>query len=330
MDRLRTLRHTAGLTQEQLAIRAGVSRQLVGAVEAGRHLPRVDAALALAGALGVDVAHLFGSEPAVIDVATGKVPADQSPVRVGWVGDRMVTAPIRLGSDGWDAADAVIEAGQAEMLGDLLPGVVMAGCEPALETLEHLLRRRGAGAVAVATSSAGALDALVAGRVHAAVVHGPPGELPPLADDTAVVRFGLTGWRVGLAVPVDAPPTWWAQVRSGELQVVQREPGAVVQRTFEAAVGRRVEGPRVGGHLKSARTGSASGLPAVTIEPAALAVGSRFHSLDHHVAEMWVEAGWIADRSVEALLDLVSSGSFRRRLELVGAYELGSLGTRVA
>jgi hypothetical protein len=45
---------------------------------------------------------------------------------------------------------------------------------------------------------------------------------------------------------------------------------------------------------------------------------------------MWVDAGWIADRSVEALLDLVSSGSFRRRLELVGAYELGSLGTRVA
>jgi DNA-binding XRE family transcriptional regulator len=52
---LRELREAAGLTQAELAARAGVSRQLVGAVEVGRHLPRVDAALALAAALNVDV-----------------------------------------------------------------------------------------------------------------------------------------------------------------------------------------------------------------------------------------------------------------------------------
>ena len=41
-----------GMSQVELAARAGVSRQLIGAAEAGRHLPRVDAALA-SGAAGV-------------------------------------------------------------------------------------------------------------------------------------------------------------------------------------------------------------------------------------------------------------------------------------
>jgi DNA-binding transcriptional ArsR family regulator/DNA-binding XRE family transcriptional regulator len=48
-----------GLTQAQLAELAGVSRQLVGAVEADRHLPRVDAAVRLAAALSTTVEELL-------------------------------------------------------------------------------------------------------------------------------------------------------------------------------------------------------------------------------------------------------------------------------
>jgi DNA-binding XRE family transcriptional regulator len=331
MSWLRGLRVEAGLTQGELAARAGVSRQLVGAVEAGRHLPRVDAALALAAALGVDVRRLFGSSQPALDVLSGLTPQDGSVVRLGWVGDRMVTAPARIGGDGWEAADAVAEDGRVVPFGDLTSGAVVAGCEPGLETLEHLLRQSGSGALSVATSSRAALEALVAGRTHAAVVHGPIGTLPSVPSAPAVVRFRLTGWRVGLAVPPGLGSSWWQRVVKGELPVVQRESGAAVQRTFEEAVGdSTTNGPRVGGHVVAARHGMAAGLPAVTVEPAALAIGAEFHPLDRHEAQLWVGEEWITDRGVEHLLDLVCGSRFRRRLETVGGYDLDGIGRRVA
>jgi DNA-binding XRE family transcriptional regulator len=329
-NRLRGFRLEAGLTQGELAARAGVSRQLVGAVEAGRHLPRVDAGLALAAALGVDPRRLFGSDGLASDVVSGSTPIEGSAVRVGWVGDRIVTAPARIGGDGWDAADAMVEGGRVVPFGEVNSGAVVAGCEPGLETIEHVMRQRGSGAVAVATSSGAALDALVAGRVHAAVVHGPVESLPMVPLAPAVVRFRLTGWRVGLAIPPDIGSSWWQQVLDGRLAVVQREPGAAVQRTFEEAVGGSATGPRVGGHVVAARHGMAAGLPAVTVEPAALAVGAGFHPLDRHEAQLWIGKHWMTDRGVEQVMDLISSSRFRRRLEAVGGYDLDGIGSRVA
>ena len=330
-NRLRTFRLEAGLTQGELATRAGVSRQLVGAVEAGRHLPRVDAGLALAEVLGVDVRQLFGTDDSAFDVVSGLMPQEGSVVRLGRVGDRIVTSPARIGGDGWEAADAVAEDGRVVPFGDLNSGAVVAGCEPGLETLEHLLRQGGSGAMSVATSSGAALNALVAGRVHAAVVHGPIGVLPSVPSAPAVVRFRLTGWRVGLAIPPDIGSSWWQRVVDGELAVVQRESGAAVQRTFEEAVGgSSTGGPRVGGHVMAARYGTASGLPALTIEPAALGVGAEFYPLDRHEAQLWVGEEWTTDRGVEQLINLISSSRFRRRLETVGGYDLDGIGNRVA
>jgi transcriptional regulator with XRE-family HTH domain len=330
VSRLRRLREAAGLTQSELAVRAGVSRQMVGAVEAGRHLPRVDAALSLAAALGANVDELFGSVPDVVDVVSGSRPLEGTAVRLGWVGERLVSSSARTGADGWDVADGVMEGGRVVQLATARPGVVVAGCEPGLETVEHLLRQGGRGGLAVATSSAVALAALEAGLLHAAVVHGPDGGLPP--PPAGVVRFHLTAWRVGLAIPFGIGSSWWSQLLAGEVEVVQREEGASVQQTFERAVGGPgvVPGPRVAGHVMAARHGAAAGRPAVTIEPAARAAGTGFHPLDRHVAELWVDGRWLTDRGVEDLLDLIGSSSFRRRLETVGGYELDALGTRVA
>jgi DNA-binding XRE family transcriptional regulator len=60
---VRESRLAAGMTQAELAARAGVSRQLVAAVEAGRHAPAVDAALGIARALGTTVEELFSLQP---------------------------------------------------------------------------------------------------------------------------------------------------------------------------------------------------------------------------------------------------------------------------
>jgi DNA-binding XRE family transcriptional regulator len=330
---MRTLRLAAGLSQAELAARAGVSRQLVGSVEAGRHLPRVDAALALAAALDVDVAALFATEPPPVDVVSGRLPVDGALVRSGRVGDRRVTAPARVGPDGFDVADAVVEQGRVTGFGPELPGLVVAGCEPGLEVLERLLREAGMGAVAAGGSSATARDALADGRVHAAVVHGPAGEAITVPAGLDVERYGVAQWRVGLAGPPDAGAGWWREALRGRSAVVQREPGAGVQRTFEEAVGRDggdVPGPRVGTHLEAARRAVLTGMPAVTIEPAALAVGASFHPLDVHTAELWVDRRWATDRVVTSALEVVAGSRFQRRLGAVGGYDLTRCGTRAA
>ena len=327
---LRNHRTLAGLTQGELAARAGVSRQLVGAVEAGRHLPRVDAAIRLAGALGVGVTELFGLSPLPQDAVTGAVPVPGSLVRAARVGDGVVTAAARVGPDGWGLADAGVVGQELNWFDGVRAGFVVAGCEPGLEVLERILREHGIGAVAATASSAAASAALEAGRLHAAVVHGPDLALRA-APSRPVVRVGLSRWRVGLAAAADSPQGWWQDALAGRVPVVQREAGAGVQRAFEdAAGGSGARGPRVTTHIAAVRRGLVTGMPAVTIEPAALATGATFHPLEVHDVELWVAADWLDERVVKAALDVVASRRFQERLLAVGGYDLATCGMRLS
>lgn len=332
MERLRTVRIEAGLTQAELAGRARVSRQLVGAVETGRHLPRVDAAMALAAALDVEVAELFGSTDAAVDIASGSVPTSGALVRVGRVGDQAVTAPARIGPDGWDVADAVVDGGTLDRFTADIPGMVVAGCEPGLELIERILREGGMAAVSAMASSKCAIEALAAGRVHAAVVHGPALSDGKSRDGLHVDRIHLTRWQVGLATAADAARGWWQEALSGSVSVVQREEGAGVQRTFQAATGsdRVVAGPRVASHYEAAQRATLTKMAAVTIEPAALALGAQFHPLASHDAQLWIDKRWATDRATAAALDVLGSRRFQQRLRAVGGYDLERCGVAVS
>ncbi|MEA2002500.1 MAG: helix-turn-helix domain-containing protein [Actinomycetota bacterium] len=334
ITQLKELRETAGLTQVELATRASVSRQLVGAVEAGRHLPRVDAAIAIAAVLGVDVPAIFASSSQPVDVIAGSIPDAGSLVRIGSVGDQIVTAPARVGPDGWGVADGVIEeSGSLTSFGRRAPGLVVTGCEPGLEVLERMLREQAMGAVAALGSSKVAMEALVAGRVHAAVVHGPALQAFSTLGDIEIERFHLARWQVGLAVSSDAPARWWQDALLGRVLVAQREQGAGVQRAFEEAVAPdvgEVSGPRVSSHMEAAQRAVLTGMPAVTIEPAALALGASFHPLEVHKAEIWVARSFLGDRPVVEAMNVLASRRFQSRLRGVGGYDLTDCGTKVA
>lgn len=120
-NRLRQLRQERGLSQQELAERAGVTRQTVSGIESGRYLPTVPVALRLARALGCRVEDLFDLE----------APADPLPVRLASParpeqarGARAVLAEVRgvwvahplipgCGPAGLAPADALLEAGPA-------------------------------------------------------------------------------------------------------------------------------------------------------------------------------------------------------------------------
>src|SRR5260221_812215 len=57
---VRKVREDRGITQLELARRAGISRQALGAIEAGTYQPGVTVAIALARELGQSVETLFG------------------------------------------------------------------------------------------------------------------------------------------------------------------------------------------------------------------------------------------------------------------------------
>ena len=165
----------SGLTQAELAERAGVSRQLVAAVEAGRHAPAVDAALGLARALGTSVEELFtepgGSVPELVPALAERLP-DGAPVKVGRVGKRVVAAELPdhgVAGTGWAEPDGVVDGGELRLFAGASPaGLVVAGCDPAFGVAERMLGGLGPRSVlAIGAPTGLALKALERGRIDA-------------------------------------------------------------------------------------------------------------------------------------------------------------------
>lgn len=61
-ERLRILRSEQGITQQQLADRAGISRSNINTWESGKSLPLPDGLIALADCFGCSIDYLLGRE----------------------------------------------------------------------------------------------------------------------------------------------------------------------------------------------------------------------------------------------------------------------------
>ena len=329
---LRIRRLELGLTQVQLAARAGVSRQLVAAVEAGRNTPAVDAAMALSRALGTSVEELFGSRPpeAVVG-ALGRLLPDGAALRVGRVGGRLVAAELAdhgVAGAGWTAPDGMLVDGALRLFDGAQPaGVVIAGCDPALGVAEAMLAGLGPRSLlAISAPTGAALKALRAGTVHAAVVHDRWGRLPK--PPVGVARWRLASWQVGVGVAPRLRRASLEAVLAGK--VVQRERAASSQRAFERAGGKPGHGPVASGHLDAARVGALLGLGAVTTEGAARTFGLRFLPLEEHAVEVWVGERWLGHPGIEAFAELLGRPAFTDRVARFGGYDLTGCGTRIA
>ena len=169
-NRLRSLRLAKGLSQGQLAMMAGITRQAIYAIESNQYLPTTAVALRLAGALDCRVEDLFSlvSSGEVIEGdLIGALPsssADSARVRVkvAKVGERVVVRPVAtlgevlnytvpadglmIGSAGSSRRTAKVGARvRVELLRDrrTVEGeVAVAGCDPAIFLAGEYVRRR--------------------------------------------------------------------------------------------------------------------------------------------------------------------------------------------
>lgn len=327
---LRRRRVAAGLSQSELARGAGLSRQLVSAVESGRHAPGVAAALSLAASLGVTVEDLFGAAPGDHRPALGDDVPEGAPVVAARVGDVLSFAPLPergAGGTSWRRADGVLSKGRVRLFPDAsAAGFLVAGCDPAIGLAASLTATAGARRiVAVHGSSGRSLAALRGGRLHAAIVHGPRDAVGPTR--TREQRLAVARWEVGLALAPGTAPDLEAIAR-GAQTVARRDPGAEAQRALDRALARYsddpvVRGPIAAGHIDAARRVAFGAVSAaVTMRPAAATFALDFFSLEEHVVELLIDPRWSDHPGASRLGDVLSSRAFRERISLMDGYDL--------
>jgi molybdate-binding protein/DNA-binding XRE family transcriptional regulator len=355
--RLRLARQARGLSQQQLAGVAGVTRQAVSAVESGHSDPSLRVALGLARALGMTVEELFGpGEPGdpVLARPVAPVSAPGSRVALATVGDTFVALPLdadlaaRLG---FGAAGGLMVRGVENQgaqvavrpIGPPRPTVVVAGCDPALPLLETPLAFLDP-PLAFAWWPCGSGEALrlaAAGLVHAAGVHRVgPGE----GDDISGIpggaeAVGFASWREGLVVRPGAGVRGLDDVARQGLRLVNREPGAQARVLLDRERLRLGLEPAqlpgydslAAGHLQvAAAIGGGLADAGVSSEPAALAYGLDFIPLADERFDLLLPAKHAASREVQGLLKVLTSPWLLAQLASLPGYDATRCGERPA
>jgi molybdate-binding protein/DNA-binding XRE family transcriptional regulator len=365
--RLRLARQARGLSQQQLAGVAGVTRQAVSAVESGHSDPSLRVALGLARALGMTVEDLFGpgdlGDP-VLARPVAPVSAPGSRVALATVGDTFVALPLdadpaaRLG---FGAAGGLTVRGAGNQgtqgtqgahgaqvavrpIGPPRPTVVVAGCDPALPLLETPLALLDP-PLAFAWWSCGSGEALrlaAAGLVHAAGVHRVgPGEDGYTSGTTDIPGgaevVGFASWREGLVVRPGAGVRGLDDVARLRLRLVNREPGAQARTLLDRERLRLGLEPSelagydslAAGHLQVAAA-IVGGLAdaGVSSEPAALAYGLDFIPLAQERFDLLLPAKHAGSREVQGLLKVLTSPWLLAQLAGLPGYDAARCGER--
>ncbi|MCS7256495.1 MAG: substrate-binding domain-containing protein [Thermomicrobium sp.] len=360
---VRARRQALGLTQQQLAERAGISRQTLVAIEAGRLTPSVTIALRLARALDCTVEELFAlPAPSLVEATLAGGEPEPPPVpfrvRLARVGPKLVAWPAL--SEMGEAEGVVRERRGERVLAEPLVDpaamertLVLAGCDPALAVLASHLQRwhRDLRVIWVPTGSRSALRALARGTVHLAGTHLWDPEtsdfnVPEVRRELAgrpVVVVTLSRWTEGLGLAPGNPKgiTALADLTRPDVRLVNREPGSGSRTTLDAFLARDGVDPEslhgydreLRGHRAVAEA-IASGLADAgpLVLPVARSFGLAFLPLLEERYDLVVPEELLGWPPIRDLLDLVASRPIRRELEALGyaVEESGRLVARLA
>lgn len=330
MTRLRQRRLDLGLTQGSIAQAAGLSRQALSALEAGRAVPSLQNALALARALGTSVEGLFGADDnAHTDLSwTGVAPPDG---RVRWsrIAGRLVVRPAQPDED----VDAVVtfEDGQPRELraldGAAAPDRVVwiGGCDPALPLLARAMERAAPHlhVQAVAMTTGEARTALASGHLHVASLHGAAADATGRALSDAHTR-PYVSWREGFVLADGLRHEGGLQ---GRVRWALRPKGATARTLLErhAPDVASAHGLVLPGHwavAQAIRSGQADA--GVAVEAAAAAFGLGFVPLEEERVELAVHPAAAPDVAEAMDKALADERLWTRLLSLAGYRRLGA------
>jgi putative molybdopterin biosynthesis protein len=360
--RLRLARRARGLSQQQVAEMARVTRQAISSLESGQSDPSLRVALALAGALGMTVEELFGPHETAAPVTARPVAplgGEGARVMLAPVGEGYVALPLQgvtasrggfLPAGGLIAERASGPGQNAKIrpIGTLRPVLVAAGCDPALPLIGAPLGLLDppVGFSWWPCPSEEALRLAAAGLVHVAGTHlrGPGGdynigqaaELLPQGGQV----IGFCSWREGLVVRPDLADKISSvedAARQG-LRLVNREPGAEARRVLDRELADTgIEASQLPGYNTQARghlevaAAIAAGLAdaGIASEPAALAYDLAFLPLTAEHFDLVIPAGHADSREVQGLLKVLSSAWLLDQLASVPGYDPARCGEHI-
>lgn len=342
INRVRECRAATGLTQAELAERAGISRTTVTAIEARRTVPSVAAALALAKALETTVEILFGRRDSADRPSAWAWDPPEKP-RTFWAAEvngqpwlypaesSPMLTPLPDGMVACESSLPAVSSTAKETL-------VIAGCDPAAGLLaSEYSRATGMRMLVIPRSSRQALDLLQQGKVHIAGLHlsteDEPERNSQLVRDTLGSGFELLRiacWQEGIAT---APTLGVKSVRGAlrsKLRWIGREPGSGARQCLDRLMGNR-PGPR---HLARHHRGVAEAVQngwadaGICVQLTCMEAGLGFLPVQEEPYDVCIPRALLDDRRVQALLRVVRSKAYRTLLGQLPGYntvETGSL-----
>jgi molybdate-binding protein/DNA-binding XRE family transcriptional regulator len=308
---LRAARARLGISQAELAHRAGVTRQAVSAIESGKAAPTMAVALKLARVLGRRVDDLFRLVDELPSVSADLLRSDDLPtdetvrVQVANVGGRLLARPL-TGPAGvmltLPRANGIVRsplhpAGRrpvrVELFADpasLESTLVAVGCDPATSLLAEHLKRRHPHVEMVwqGGNSLQALESVGRGEAHLAGTHlldpatgvyNVPFARRLLGPNARLVTFAI--WEQGLMLAPGNPHGIGhvGDLSRKGLRIANREAGSGARALLDAELARAgVQPDRVAGYTTVVRSHLAAA-EAVSAGLADAAVGVRAAAL---------------------------------------------------
>jgi molybdate-binding protein/DNA-binding XRE family transcriptional regulator len=339
-NRVKASRLARGWSQDELAVKAGISRAGVSAIETERLVPSTAAALALAAALGCSVEDLFQLGPIPNQPPVWAWQPQREPCRY-WraaVAGQELLYPAEATNLGVIGHDGICNQKSLRETKRAAPSetLVVASCDPAIALLaSHFNRRSGFRMIAFPRSSREALALLAKGIVHAAGVHfAQAGQ----SDRNAQVsREHLPGgfqllrvacWQEGITVaPRLQIKTVGAAVRSRG-RWIGRESGSAARELLDELLANR-RGPR---HVAHGHRGVAeavrSGLAdfGVCLRLVGEELGLDFLAVRKEEYDLCIPAELEGDPRIQALVDTVRSAEYRSEVGDLPGYDSSCTG----
>ena len=360
LSRLREVRLSRGISQQELADRAGITRQAVNGIEMRRYTPNAAVALRLAQVLDSRVEDLFRLTVSAHDepIRTGGESLDPGErVALARVGDALVAHPLigmRSIVEGFQPADAL--AADSESVRMLAPPdapdqtAVLLGCDPSLTILVSWVARRlpQGRLLWLHASSQSALDALPRRLAHVAGTHLPgDGKEANVAQaERAVGRAGglvatYASWEQGLIVAPGNPKALRsvADLARREVRIVNREPGSGSRKLLDELMARDAMSPGdiagygsvVPSHTAVARAVAAGTADAgIGLEAVSRSFGLDFMPLSEVRFDLVIPDEHTSHPVVRAMLDVLSGARLRADLAGLPGYSTSGTGDVVA
>jgi molybdate-binding protein/DNA-binding XRE family transcriptional regulator len=339
-NRVRELRLKLGLTQADLATRAGVSRPSITAIEQGRITPSVTTAVAIARVLQSTVEATF---------AAGDERSPQwawTPPQSAWrawhaeVADVPWLIPVE-GTVSSPVPHDVVAGDAPQLPFDwriARSTLVIASCDPAATQMAAEYRAlTGNRMVIVRRSSRQALELLREGKVHVAgmhlATHGRRSGNAEIAKQVLGLGFEFVraaSWRAGIATTDRLEDTSLKRLAAGGIRWVGRETGSGARQCLDEVLGasrvfRHVARDH-GGVVEAIRSGWADA--GACIELTSVEAGLSFRSVRTEDYDLVFPEAINGDPRIQGLLQLLESDRYKRLVSDLPGYSSEESGER--